>query len=90
MKSIPRDATCWYARQRVGQAVISLARTRARGAYRHVVSGSNDTTVRLWDGRTLSSLRVVPLGSEVRGLAMGKDSALAVSATRGLVVLIFP
>jgi WD40 repeat protein len=55
-----------------------------------VVSGSIDTTVQLWDGRTLSSLRVVPLGSEVRGLAMGKDSALAVSATRGLLVLDFP
>jgi WD40 repeat protein len=54
-----------------------------------VVSGGEDDTVRLWDARTLSLLRVVPLGSEVMGLAMGKDSALAVSATNGLLVLDF-
>jgi WD40 repeat protein len=54
-----------------------------------VVSGGGDETVRLWDARTLSLLRIVPLGSIVMGLAMGKDSGLAVSANRGLLVLDF-
>jgi WD40 repeat protein len=54
-----------------------------------VVSGSVDCTVRLWDAHSHSLLRIVPLRSEVTGLAMGKDSAIAVSAHNGLLVLDF-
>jgi WD40 repeat protein len=57
-----------------------------------VVSGSVEATggkVRLWDPRSHSVLRIVPLRSMVTGLAMGKDSAVAVGAHRGLMVLDF-
>jgi len=50
---------------------------------------SDDNTVRLWDAHSHSLLRIVPLRSEVTGLAMGKDSAIAVSAHNGLLVLDF-
>ena len=54
-----------------------------------VVSGSDDKTVRLWDARSHSLLRIVPQRSKLTGLAMGKDSAVAVGGRHGLTVLDF-
>jgi WD40 repeat protein len=57
-----------------------------------VVSGSVGATggkVRLWNARSHSLLRIVPQRSQLTGLAMGKDSAVAVGARRGLLVLDF-
>jgi hypothetical protein len=54
-----------------------------------VISGGDDSTVWLWDARSPRLLRAVPLRSTVTGLAMGKDSTIAVSARHGLMVLDF-
>ena len=54
-----------------------------------VVSGGNDATLWLWNARSNSLSRIVPLRSSVASLAVGKDSLLAVGAYHGLMVLDF-